>query len=296
MEQSVHSDNQFVVDLLTTLREERFSPRGWWRFFARSWAMSYATARANPSLKRSWLRMTLLIILFAAAMLFVTFVFEGTAALRLLSGLAFCVVWQQSDLFWHLGLNRHARTGALLWKIGLASTLSGLRGLCASYLLARLLGGLATSPELALSVFLAGITSDILDGQVARLTDTQSRLGQIIDGETDFCLYLAMTIILIQDHILALWIGIAMLLRFVVPLLAALVSYFLFARPVSFGSTIWGKYAGLAQCLYILLLLAPARLASIAHVIDLPLLLVMLGLLIAAPLAQIIANRPAYPG
>ncbi len=117
-----------------------------------------------------------------------------------------------------------------------------------------------------------------------------------MDGETDFCLYLAMTIILIQDHILALWIGIVMLLRFVVPLLAALVSYFLFARPVSFGSTLLGKYAWLAQCLYILLLLAPARLAFVTHIVDLPLLLVMLGLLIAAPLAQILVNRPAYSG
>ncbi|HLI07806.1 MAG TPA: hypothetical protein VKV40_14645 [Ktedonobacteraceae bacterium] len=62
MEHSARSDNQFVVDLLTTLREERFSLHGWWRFFARSWAMSCSTARANPSLKRSWLRMTLLII------------------------------------------------------------------------------------------------------------------------------------------------------------------------------------------------------------------------------------------
>jgi len=226
-----------------------------------------------------------------------TFTLEGIgAALRLLSSFAFCVAWQQSDLFWHLGLNRHARTGALLQKIGLANMLSGLRGLCAAYLLARLIGGLATSPVLVLFVFLTGIASDILDGQVARLTHTQSRLGQIMDGETDFCLYLAMTIILIQDHILALWIGIVMLLRFVVPLLAALVSYFLFARPVSFGSTLLGKYAWLAQCLYILLLLAPARLAFVTHIVDLPLLLVMLGLLIAAPLAQILVNRPAYSG
>jgi phosphatidylglycerophosphate synthase len=291
MQQSIHSNIQFVVDLLTTLREERFGPRGWRRFFARSWAMSCTTARANPALTRSWLRMTLLIGSLATVILLATLALESvTAALRLLPGFAFCVVWQQSDLFWHLGLNRHVRTSALLQKIGLANTLSGLRGLCAGYLLARLIGSLATSPTLALLVFLAGIASDILDGQVARLTDTRSRLGQIIDGETDFCLYLATTIILIQDHILAPWIGIAMLLRFAVPLLAALVSYFLFAQPVSFRSTTWGKYAGLAQCLYILLLLAPPRLASITHIANLPLLLVMLALMVAAPLAQIRTN------
>ena len=35
MQQGVQSENQFVVDLLTTLRKEKFSPTGWWRFLAR---------------------------------------------------------------------------------------------------------------------------------------------------------------------------------------------------------------------------------------------------------------------
>ena len=53
--------NQFVVDLLTTLRQEEFSPLAWLRFLARSWDMSVQTANVNPTLKRSWLHTTLLI-------------------------------------------------------------------------------------------------------------------------------------------------------------------------------------------------------------------------------------------
>jgi hypothetical protein len=81
-----------------------------------------------------------------------------------------------------------------------------------------------------------------------------------------------------------------MLLRFAIPLLAALSSYFLFAYPVRFGSTVWGKYAGLAQCLYFLVLLAPSQVAFITNVVNLPLLVVTLVLLIVAPVAQIVEN------
>src|SRR5437764_404570 len=145
---TTESENQFVVDLLTTLRQEKFSPPGWWCFFRRSWEMSCKTANYNPTLKGSWVRTTLLI---------------------------------------------------------------------------------------------------------ARL---------------------AITIILIQNAVLPLWLGVVMLLRFCVPLLAVLGSYFLLAHPVRFGSTSWGKYAGLAQCLYFLVLLAPPQLVPVIQIANLPLLAV----------------------
>ncbi len=220
-----------------------------------------------------------------------TFSVEGpTAALRFLPGFVFCVAWQQSDLFWHLGLNRSANTGEILPSIGLANSCTWLRALGASFLLGRLLGGLATPSWLALLVLLWGVVTDILDGQIARRAKTSSKLGQIGDGEADFCLYLAITIILIQNAVLPLWLGIIMLLRFCIPLLAALLSYFLLAHPVRFGSTVWGKYAGLAQCLYFLVLLAPLQLTFITRFINLPLLIVTLILLIVAPIAQIAGN------
>jgi phosphatidylglycerophosphate synthase len=288
----INADTSFVVDLLTTLQKERFSPLGWWRFIGRSWERSCATANAHPTLKRSWLYTTLLIGMLAVAIFATTLFFEGTSvALQFLPGFVFCVAWQQSDLFWHLGLNRYAQTGEILSKVGVANTLTLLRGLSASYLLGRLVGGLTTPSWLALLVFsCGGVVTDILDGQVARATKTQSKLGQIADGEADFCLYLAITLILMQNGTLPLWIGIAMLLRFAIPLLAALGSYFLFAYPVRFGSTIWGKYAGLAQCLYFLVLLAPPQVALVTNVVILPLLVVTLVLLVIAPMAQIVEN------
>jgi phosphatidylglycerophosphate synthase len=289
MKNSVES--QFVVDLLTTLRKEKFCPIGWWHFFRRSWEMSWSTAQSHPTLKRSWARITVFISTLVIAILLTSFFLEGPGTtIRLLPGFLLCVAWQQSDLFWHLGLNRQAKTGELLLTVGVANTFTWLRGLAASFLLGRLIGGVSTSSWLALLVFLAGIVTDILDGQVARYTRTQSKLGQIADGEADFCLYSAIAIILIQNGVLPLWLGLMMLLRFLVPLLAALASYFIFTRPIRFGSTVWGKYAALAQCLYFLLLLAPPQLAFIARFINLPLLIVTLILLVTAPTAQIARN------
>ena len=291
MRRAAEEENQFVVDLLTTLRHDRFSLPGWWRFLCRSWDMSCETGRDNPSLQRSWGLVTLWIGVLALAILILNFSFEGSVTTaHLLLPFLFFVAWQQSDLFWHLGLNKQAQSGKLLPGVGVANMLTWLRGLCAAYLLARISGGLETPSWLALLVFLIGVATDIFDGQVARLTNTQSKLGQIGDAEADFCLYLALTVILIQNNVLPLWLGLVMLLRFCVPLSAALVSYFLFACPVRFGSTSWGKYAGLAQCLYFLVLLALPQFALIVQPVNLPLLAVTLFLVIAAPLAQIAEN------
>lgn len=288
--------NAFVVDLLSTLRHEKFSPKAWIHFFQRSWEMSCDTANANRTLKRSWRRITLLSGVLTLTILAGSYVLEGSVtALHLFSGFVFFVAWQQSDLFWHLGLNRQTQTGILLPVIGAANILTGLRGLAAAFLLGRIVGGIPTPSGLALLVFLAGVITDILDGQIASRTKTQSKLGQIIDGEADFCLYLAMTIILVQNNVLPLWLGLIMLLRFLIPLLATLGSYFLFAQPVRFGSTVWGKYAGLAQCLYFLVLLAPPQLTFLVRFIQLPLLVTTLILLLAAPLSQIVKNvRPTH--
>jgi phosphatidylglycerophosphate synthase len=289
MKNSVES--QFVVDLLTTLRKEKFSPLGWWHFIRCSWEMSWNTAQSHPTLKRSWTHITVFISTLVLAILLISIFLEGPGTtIRLLPGFLFCVVWQQSDLFWHLGLNRQTQTGELLPTVGVANTFTWLRGLAASFLLGRLIGGISTPSWLALLVFMAGIVTDILDGQVARYTRTQSKLGQIADGEADFCLYSAITIILTQNGVLPLWLGLIMLLRFLVPLFAALASYFIFTHPIRFGSTVWGRYAALAQSLYFLVLLAPVQFAFIARSINLPLLIVTLILLVAAPMAQIAKN------
>ena len=291
MASTLSNESQFVVDLLATLRHEKFSLAAWLHFFARSWNKSRSTANTYPGLKRSWKRVSLALGGLAFVLLVLTYKLGGSAiALRLLPGFLFCIVWQISDLYWHLGLNREPLSGTLLPGIGAANICTQVRGLIASYLLGRLIGGVTTPTPLILLAFLCAMLTDTLDGYIARRSHSQSKLGQISDGEADFCLYLAVTLILIQQGILPLWVGIVMLARFLMPLLAALASYFLLAHPVRFGSTVWGKCAGLAQCLYFLVLLEPARLAMITQLVNLPLLLATLMLMIAAPTAQIVAN------
>ena len=291
MLQTTDNENHFVVDILAKLREENFSLLAWVHFLGSSWKKSRATAKAHPTLKYSWIYTTISIGVFALSLLVVNLVIEGpVATLRLMPGFLFFVCWQQCDLYWHLGLNRHTRTGKLLPVIGTATILTLLRGSGASYLLGRYIGGIITPSWLLLLVFLCGILTDILDGQIARRTQTQTRYGQIADGEADFCLYFGITCILIQEHILPLWFGLFLFLRFAIPLFAAVVSYFFFTHPVQFGSTLWGKAAGSALCIYFLLLLAPGQLMFLTLFLDRPLFILTLLLLVIAPLTQISRN------
>src|SRR5947209_16548316 len=100
MVQQLPQEDPFVVDLLTTLCNERFSPSAWVRFLGRSWEMSRRTANEHLTLKRSWQHVAWLLGVLALAMLAGNFVLEGPAiALRLLPGFLFCVAWQISDLY-----------------------------------------------------------------------------------------------------------------------------------------------------------------------------------------------------
>ena len=285
-------ENQFVVDILSDLRKENFGVLAWAHFLGRSWRKSRATARAHPSLTFSWYTITIFIGLCALAILIINLIFVGSLeTLHILPAFLFFVVWQQSDLYWHLGLHRQIRTGTLLNSIGTATTLTLLRGLGAAYLLARWIGRTNTPSWLILFILLGGIITDIFDGLIARRTLTETKYGQIADSEADFCLYLAITCIMIQQQMLPFWFGMFLLLRFIIPLIAALASYFLFAHPVRFGSTIWGKLAGLALCCYFLLLLVPGNFLVLPVVFHLPLMIVTLILLVTAPVAQIVRNR-----
>ncbi len=59
----IDHDNQFGVDLLAPLRNEKFSLPTWVHFLGHSWVMSLATADANSSLNRSWTYRMLLVTL-----------------------------------------------------------------------------------------------------------------------------------------------------------------------------------------------------------------------------------------
>jgi phosphatidylglycerophosphate synthase len=291
MQTDTENRDRFAIELLMALQRSHFSIQGWGTFLLHSWEKAQMTARTNPALRNSWCHVTLLLSLIAIGICIGVFFSDGTQmGLSFLPGFLFCFIWQQSDLYWHLGLHRNPKTYQLFHTVGLANTLTWLRALCASFLLARLIGGLHTSSLLAFSVFLFSVVTDMLDGLIARQMSTQSRLGQIADGEADFCLYLAITCILFQNQLLAPWIACVMILRFFMPFLAVLSSYFVLARPVRFGSTCWGKYAGVAQGCYFVLLLAPGIAQPLTQRIQGPVLLVTLVLLCIAPIAQIQVN------
>jgi phosphatidylglycerophosphate synthase len=295
MLQTTDNENQFVVDILSDLRKDNYSFPAWVHFVGSSWRKSRTTAKANPTLTYSWLSTTIGIGILALSILAFNLFFDGPiATLRVLPGFLFFVAWQQSDLYWHLGLNRQIGTGKLLSALSAATTVTLLRGSGASYLLGRFTGGISTPSWLILLVFLGGILTDILDGQIARRTHTQTKYGQIADAEADFCMYLAITCILVQEHILPFWFGLFLFLRFIIPFIAAIASYFLFAHPIRFGSTHWGKVAGVALCFYFFLLLAPGQMIVLKEVLQLPLLIVTLILLVIAPLAQILRNTGEF--
>ena len=294
MQQSISDNSQQVVELLTTLRQQRFSPPAWWHFLKRCWDMSCATANANLALNRSWLYDTILMTILTVCILMITCIFEGPEIMvRLLPGFLFCMLWQQSDLFWHLGLHYHPQTRQLFQSVGMANILTGMRGMSASFLIGRLTGGVSTPSSLVLFLLLIGVVTDVLDGQVARYTKTQSKLGQIIDSETDFCFYTALTMILVQSGMLPLWFAVTIVLRFLLPFLATVVCYFIFARSILFGSTLWGKYAGIALCMSFFFVLIPPQFTPITHIYALPLLIITTALLIIAPSIQIIKNKDA---
>ena len=285
-------ETDFVVDLLTTLRNEQFSPRAWYHFLKRSWEMSRKTAHANSQLQRSWTWVTAAIVVLTVVLLLLICKIEGgEAALRCAPGMILCIMWQASDVFWHLGLNRQSQTGRIYQSIGWANIFTLLRGVGTAFLLGRYTGGLATPTTLLLGVFLFGVATDILDGQIAHRTKTESKLGRILDAETDFCQYLVIGLLLLQNGLLLPWVMIVFLLRFCLPLLAAFASYFLLARPVRIGSTRWGKWTGVVQGCYLLVLMLPRNLQGISSLLQTPLLIATLILLIGAPIAQFLANR-----
>ncbi len=285
-------ESDFVVDLLTTLRNERFSPQAWYHFLRRSWSMSWKTAHTNPQLRHSWTWVTTGIAILTVVLLLFIGRIEGVeAALRCTPITILCVAWQASDVFWHLGLNRRSQTGEMYQSIGWANIFTLLRGVGTAFLLGRYTGGLATPTTLLLVIFLLGVITDILDGQIARRTQTESKLGGMLDAETDFCQYLVIALLLLQNKLLPPWMMIVFLLRFCLPLLAALGSYFLLAQPVRIGSTQWGKWTGIVQGCYLLVLMLPRNLQEISHLLQTPLLIATLVLLIGAPIAQLLAHR-----
>ena len=249
---------------------------------------SWQTAREQPSLRRCWLWLASTLVAFTVLMLVLIMSIEGLQVmLRCLPGTILCIAWLLSDLFWHLGLNRRTSDNYLLPMLSWATVVTEVRGWIAAFLVGRVLAGIHTVPLLAFSLYSLCVITDIVDGIIARTTKTQTKLGQILDSETDFCISLVMVFILVQDGLLASWLALVICLRFCIPLLAAIGSYFFFVHPIRFGSTFWGKGAGIATYSYLFVLLTSSFWHWLPSLFSRARLVVTLVLLIVAPVAQL---------
>ncbi len=288
---SENTRSRFVITLLTDLQRRRYRPAAWWHFFADSWRQSRATAQAYPRLRCSWTHVSLLIAALAVAGSSVIWLLEGqSTALRLLPGLLICLVLQQSDVYVHLGLNWRPSDGLFREQIGLPTTLTLARGVMANLLLAHLLSGVTPLPTVTLGVFLIGSVTDIADGQIARHTRWQTRLGGYLDSEADLYLSSSVSLVALLAGLLPGWVAAIMLLRFAIPVIGALLSYFVAIRQVDLTHTFLGRSAGVAQAALLITILAPPALAPVSERIYFPLLLLTLALLVLAPVIEIGSN------
>ncbi|HEY7357885.1 MAG TPA: CDP-alcohol phosphatidyltransferase family protein [Ktedonobacterales bacterium] len=286
--------NEFVITLLTDLRQRRYSPAAWGRFLADSWRQSRATAQAHSRLSRSWARVSLLLALLAVGVFSLIWLLEGEqTALRLLPALLICLALQQGDVYVHLGLNRSPTDGLLCERLGLPTTLTLVRGLMAGCLLAHLLSGAVPPNSFTLGALLIGTATDIADGRIARRTNWQTRLGGYLDSEADLYLSTSATLCALRAGVLPAWATTILLLRFAIPLIGALFSYFVAIRQVDLTHTVLGRSAGAAQSMLLIAVLAPKVLAPIIAPIYLPLLLVTLALVALAPVVEISKNLPS---
>jgi phosphatidylglycerophosphate synthase len=283
--------NEFVMALLSDLQRGRYTPLAWWRFLADAWKKSWETSRAYPSLTRSWASVTGFIALLGMGGWAAIWLVEGKQlALQILPALLLCLLLQQGDVYVHLGLNLDPIDGRFRERLGLPTTLTLMRGVMANLLLAQLLSGRIPLASVVLTAYLIGIATDIADGQIARRTGWLTRLGGNLDSEADLFLYTSTTLCALLLGNLPGWLALAMLLRFLVPLSGALFSYFVAIRQVDFSHSTWGRSAGLAQAICLVIVLLPAALARLLSPILLPLMLVTLALLVLAPIIDVKRN------
>jgi phosphatidylglycerophosphate synthase len=279
--------NEFVVELLTTLQRRHYTPYAWWRFIADSCIKSWQTAQAHPALHHSWARVTALVALLGLAGWGVLWLIEGQQiALHVLPTLALCLVLMQADVWVHLGLNL-SPDGQLRERLGLPTTLTLARGTLAGLLVAHLLRGETPLPTLVLGLYALGILTDLADGQIARRTGWMTRLGGNLDGEADLFLYSSVTLSAWLAGRLPGWFVAAMLLRFGVVIVGALLSYFVAIKQVDFNHSIWGRLAGSGQAACLIVVLLPGVLGQLVAPLILPLLLATLVLAVLAPLMEL---------
>jgi phosphatidylglycerophosphate synthase len=272
--------NEFVVALLNNLQRDHYTPLAWWRFFADAWKQSRLTSREHPDLARSWAYISVLVSTLTLGCWCALWHIEGMqTAWHILPALLVCLALELGDVYVHLGLNYHPGIGTFRERLGIPTILTLVRGIMANVLLAHLLSGRIPLPSVILSAYGIGIATDIVDGQIARRSDWLTRLGGYLDSEADLFLSISTVLCALLLGALPIWLALAMLLRFLIPLLGALFSYFVAIRQIDLSHTAWGRSAGVVQAICLTILLAPGNLPYVFFPISLPLMLVTLALL-----------------
>ncbi len=110
---------------------------------------------------------------------------------------------------------------------------------------------------IALGIFLAAMTLDVLDGYVARRFNQETKAGAILDPLADKILFISAFICLYKVSILfdtvrfPIWLVVAVISRDVVLLLGAMIIR-LINGDISIRPTIWGKMTVLFQTLVVI--------------------------------------------
>jgi len=232
----------FTLEILAELRADRFSLRAWTRFLARAWQHSRETASREPQLARSWLRLTVGMGLASSLPIGLVWRREGGSTARrmwcrLLAGLTL----QQANAYLHLGMNRRLYDNQLLPHIGMATTLSYLRGACGYTLLATT--GKAQFPTLGMWLLVVGSLTDVVDGRIARRQGRTTKLGAYADGEADVVLAVALIQRAVYAGELPLATHAILIGRYVIPVLAAM-RLALLGKPPSIAHTKVGQVLG----------------------------------------------------
>lgn len=159
------------------VQRARYRPAALVGFLMDSGALTCRTAARQPALVDSWRGRALLRVL------------ALPLGARLLGcppwspALWLTYLWQLTDLYIHLGLNRHSDILVPYPRFTLATECTILR----AYAAAALAGG-CTRPRRAL---VCGVLTDVLDGPLARRTRGVTLLGALLDSEYDAYLALA---------------------------------------------------------------------------------------------------------
>jgi cardiolipin synthase (CMP-forming) len=219
---------RWARELLAELRDARFTPRAWRRFFRRSFARATERRRERGREHRQALALGALGLAAWAAI-----GLTGEPALAAVGFLWWIAIVVMLD--WHLGMLERP-DGRPLGTIGAPNVLSLVR-----------LGAVpalpALGPEALAGVLVALGATNVLDGLLARRSDRVSRLGAWLDGVADTLVLSTTAVVCASDGRLAAWATALVLLRFSLPALGLVVSYFWLLEPLP-ANPVRGRAAG----------------------------------------------------